>query len=184
MQIEYIQTDKLIPYINNPRHNDGEAVDRVAASIKEYGFKSPIIVDKDNVIVAGHTRYKAAKKLDLETVPVIKADDLTPAQVKAFRIADNKVAEYSSWDNDLLSLELEELQELDFDLDLTGFEDFELEKLLSEGKTTKDKTDRKDLSDDVGETFEVIVECESEFEQEEVFYKLTSEGLKCRTLTL
>ena len=130
MQIKYIATDKLIPYANNPRNNDGEAVDRVAASIKEYGFKNPIIVDKENVIVAGHTRYKAAKKLNLDTVPVIKADDLTPAQIKAFRIADNKVAEYSSWDNELLSFELEGLQDLDFDLDLTGFEQSELDGLL------------------------------------------------------
>lgn len=131
MQIEYLKTDELIPYANNPRHNDGEAVDRVAASIAEYGFKSPIIIDKDGVIIAGHTRYKAAKKLNLETVPVIRADDLTPAQIKAFRIADNRVAEYSSWDNDLLTIELEKLQELDFDLDMTGFEDWELENLLS-----------------------------------------------------
>ncbi len=141
MQIEYIATGELIPYANNPRHNDGEAVDRVASSIKEYGFKNPIIVDKENVIVAGHTRYKAAKKLNLDTVPVIKADDLTPAQIKAFRIADNKVAEYSSWDNELLSLELEELKELDFDLDLTGFEDWEIESFLNTPEETEAKED-------------------------------------------
>ena len=132
MKIEYVKTAEIIPYANNPRINDGEAVDRVASSIKEYGFKNPIIIDKDNVIVAGHTRYKAAQKLNLDTVPTIRADDLTPAQIKAFRLADNKVAEYSSWDNELLSIELEELQELDFDLDLTGFEEFEIESLLNE----------------------------------------------------
>ena len=88
MQIEYFKIDEIIPYANNPRKNDGEAVDRVAASIKEYGFKSPIIVDKDNVVIAGHTRLKAARKLKLDIVPVIKADDLTPAQIKAFRIAE------------------------------------------------------------------------------------------------
>ena len=131
MQIEYIEIDNVIPYANNPRHNDGEAVERVAASIKEYGFKQPIIVDKDNVIVAGHTRYKAAHKLGIDKVPVIKADDLTPAQIKAFRIADNRVAEYSSWDNELLTIELEGLQELDFDLDLTGVEDWEIDNLLN-----------------------------------------------------
>lgn len=130
MQIEYINIDELIPYANNPRNNDGEAVDRVASSIKEYGFKNPIIIDKDNVIVAGNTRYKAAKKLKLETVPVIKVDDLTPAQIKAYRIADNKVAEYSSWNNELLTLELEELQDLDFDLDLTGFDATEINELM------------------------------------------------------
>lgn len=138
MQIEYLKTEELIPYANNPRNNDGEAVDRVAASIAEYGFKSPIIVDKDNIIIAGHTRYKAAKKLGIDEVPIIKADDLTPAQIKAYRIADNKVAEYSSWDNELLSLELEKLQELDFDLDLTGFEDWEIESLLSADDDTED----------------------------------------------
>ena len=137
MQIEYLNIDELIPYANNPRNNDGEAVDRVAASISEYGFKNPIIVDKDNVIVAGHTRLKAAKKLKIDKVPIIRADDLTPAQVKAFRLAENRVSEYATWNNELLSLELEGLQELDFDLDLTGFEDFEIDNLLNfddEGK--------------------------------------------------
>lgn len=132
MQIIEMNIDDVIPYANNPRKNGGEAVDRVASSIKEYGFKSPIIVDKDNVVIAGHTRLKAAHKLKLDTVPVIKADDLTPAQIKSYRIADNKVAEYSTWDNELLSIEFEKLQELDFDLDLTGFEDFEIESLLNE----------------------------------------------------
>lgn len=132
MQIIEMNIDDVIPYANNPRKNDGEAVDRVASSIKEYGFKSPIIVDKDNVVIAGHTRLKAAHKLKLDTVPVIKADDLTPAQIKSYRIADNKVAEYSTLDNELLSIEFEKLQELDFDLDLTGFEDFEIESLLNE----------------------------------------------------
>ena len=91
MQIIQMRTDELIPYINNARKND-HAVDAVASSIKNYGFKQPIIVDSQNEIIAGHTRLKAAKKLGLETVPVIIADDLTPAQVKAYRIADNKVA--------------------------------------------------------------------------------------------
>lgn len=131
MQIDYIDIDKVIPYANNPRNNDGEAVDRVAASIAEYGFKNPIIIDKDNIVVAGHTRLKAAKKLNLNKVPVIKADDLTPAQVKAFRLAENRVSEYATWDNELLSIELEGLKDLDFDLDLTGFEDWELDNLLN-----------------------------------------------------
>lgn len=131
MQIEYIDIDELIPYANNPRNNDGDAVDRVAASITEYGFKNPIIIDNNNVIVAGHTRMKAAKKLRLDKVPIIRADDLTPAQVKAFRLAENRVSEYATWDNELLAIELEELKDLDFDLDLTGFEDFEIDDLLS-----------------------------------------------------
>ena len=144
MQIEYLKIEDVIPYANNPRNNDDEAVERVASSIKEYGFKNPLIVDKDNVIVAGHTRYKAAKRLGIDSIPTIKADDLTPAQIKAFRLADNKVAEYSSWDNEMLTIELEELQELDFDLDLTGFEEFEIESLLNEDENEDDLGDNLD----------------------------------------
>ena len=144
MRIEYTKIDNVIPYANNPRLNDGIAVDKVAASIKEYGFKQPIIVDKDSVIVAGHTRYKAAKKLCLDEVPVIKADDLTPAQIKGYRIADNKSAEYSSWDDELLAVEFESLQELDFDLDMTGFDDFEIEELFSENVNPTDEGDSLD----------------------------------------
>lgn len=110
---------EIVPYDKNPRKND-EAVKYVMESIKEFGFKVPIVIDKDNVIVAGHTRYKAAKKLKLEEVPCIVADDLTDEQVKAFRLADNKVAEKAEWDFDLLAEELDEL--IDFDMSVFGFE--------------------------------------------------------------
>ena len=113
--------DILIPFINNPRKNDA-AVDKVAASIKEFGFKVPIIIDNDNVIVAGHTRLLAAKKLGLESVPFVIADDLTPAQIKAYRIPDNKTAEFAEWDDELLKIELEAPADLNFDLDLTSFD--------------------------------------------------------------
>ena len=105
----------LIPYENNPRKND-KAVETVAKSIEEFGFKNPIIIDKNNVIVCGHTRYKAAKKLGLEDVPVIVADDLTDDQIKAFRLVDNKTSELASWDEELLIQEL-----LNIDLDMTQF---------------------------------------------------------------
>lgn len=108
MKIEYKNIEDVIPYENNPRKND-DAVDYVANSIKEFGFKVPIIIDKENVIVTGHTRLKAAEKLGLEKVPCIYADDLTKEQIKAFRIADNKVSEFSTWDLDKLDLELEDL---------------------------------------------------------------------------
>lgn len=109
MEIIERKLSELIPYANNPRHNDS-AVDAVAASIKEFGFKVPIIVDKDGVIVAGHTRLKAAQKLGLERVPCIIADDLTPEQIKAFRLADNKVGELAEWDFEKLNFELSEIQ--------------------------------------------------------------------------
>lgn len=114
MNIKDIRTCDLKPYENNPRLNE-DAVDLVAASIEEFGFKQPIVVDKDLIIIAGHTRWKAAQKLGLETVPCIQADDLTPAQVKAYRLADNKVAEAAQWNLDALQFELEELDNMDFE---------------------------------------------------------------------
>ncbi len=125
LKIEYIDTEKLIPYINNPRINDN-AVDVVAASIKEFGFKNPILIDRENVIIAGHTRLKAAKKLGLKEVPVIRVEDLTENQIKAFRIADNKTAEFADWDIELLNIELESIGEM-----FTGFDEVEKEMLKS-----------------------------------------------------
>lgn len=119
MQIIEVDVEKLIPYVNNPRNND-EAVQYVAASIKEFGFKVPVIIDKDNVIVTGHTRLRAAKKLGFEKVPCILADDLTEQQIKAFRLADNKVSELAEWDIDKLNIELEgisDLEMIDFGFD-------------------------------------------------------------------
>lgn len=112
MKIENLTTGELMPYENNPRIND-EAVELVANSIQEFGFKQPIVIDSTNVIIAGHTRWKAAKLLGLKEVPCVRADDLTPAQVKAYRLADNKVAEASEWDWDLLQGELDEIEDLD-----------------------------------------------------------------------
>lgn len=128
MNIVNLKVEELIPYINNPRNNT-EAVDKVAASIKEFGFKVPLVIDKDNVVVTGHTRLLASKKLGLEEVPCVIADDLTDAQIKAFRIADNKVSEYAEWNEDLLKLELEQLEEMDFDLDELNidYSDFDLD---------------------------------------------------------
>lgn len=116
MQIINIKIDDLKPYKRNPRKND-QAVDAVAQSIKEFGFKVPVIIDKNNEIVAGHTRLKAAQKLGLTEVPCIVADDLTPEQIKAFRLVDNKTAELAEWDMDLLVGEFEDLDLSEFNLD-------------------------------------------------------------------
>lgn len=120
LQIVYKKIDELIPYENNPRNND-RAIEAVAKSIKEFGFKVPLIIDKDGEIAAGHTRLKAAKELGLEEVPCIIADDLSEAQIKAFRIADNKVSEFSDWDFELLDNELEELKDMDLDFNMEDF---------------------------------------------------------------
>jgi DNA modification methylase len=134
MLVEMRPITSIRPYDKNPRIND-PAVDAVAASIKEFGFRQPIVVDEDGVIIVGHTRYKAALKLGLETVPVHVARGLTPAQIKAYRIADNKTATLSQWDDNPLPLELAELQAMDFDLDLTGFSGDELLRLLQTEST-------------------------------------------------
>jgi len=119
MQITHLKINSLIEYENNPRDNSA-AVEAVANSIKEFGFKVPIIVDGNNIIIAGHTRYKAAISLGLDEVPCIIASDLTPEQVKAFRLADNKVGEIATWDLEKLKLELEGIDGLD--MSLFGFE--------------------------------------------------------------
>lgn len=112
MEIVNKRIDDVIPYENNPRKND-QAVDSVAASIREFGFRQPIILDADGVIICGHTRLKAAKKLGLETVPCVVAKDLTPEQAKAYRLADNMTAQLSEWDNELLEQELAGIKEMD-----------------------------------------------------------------------
>ena len=120
MVIESIRTSDLVPYDNNPRLND-TAVEYVANSIREFGFKVPLVIDKDNVIIAGHTRLKAAELLGLQEVPCIRANDLTEEQVKAFRLADNKVGEIATWDLDKLNIELD-----DIELDMGAFGFIEL----------------------------------------------------------
>lgn len=120
MEIKMIKIEELKPYPNNPRFND-EAVEYVANSIKQFGFKVPMIIDKNNEIVAGHTRYKASLQLGLKEVPCIVADDLTEEQIKAFRLADNKVSEKAQWNYDLLDEELANIIDIDmseFDFDV------------------------------------------------------------------
>ena len=125
IKIIYKPTDKIVPYENNPRLND-EAVEPVANSIKQFGFKVPIIIDSSNVIVAGHTRLKAAKQLGMDKVPCIIASDLTEEQIKAFRLADNKVSEFSSWDYEKLEEELANIASINmsvFDFDMSELND-------------------------------------------------------------
>ena len=119
-QLEEWKVSDLIEYARNPRKND-HAVDKVAAAIREFGFRVPILAKSDKTIIDGHLRLKAAKKLGLEVVPVMLCDDMTDAQIKAFRISVNRVAEFAEWDDDLLRIELDELGAMGFDLELTGF---------------------------------------------------------------
>ncbi len=125
MKIELMPLDQVVPYARNPRIN-AHAVDKVASSIKEFGFRQPIVVDAEHVIVVGHVRYEAAKRLGLKKVPVHIAAELTPEQIKAYRITDNRVGEESEWDKALLQLEIVELEEAAFSAELLGFNDEEL----------------------------------------------------------
>jgi DNA modification methylase len=129
MNVELRNIDEIKPYTTNPRIND-HAVDAVAASINEFGFRQPIVVDEQSVIIVGDTRYKAARKLGIRSVPVHVAVGLTPAQIKAYRIADNKTHELAAWNDELLAQELADLQGVDFDLDVLGFTTDELRDLL------------------------------------------------------
>jgi len=131
-QIEQVAIDKLIPYINNARTHSQHQVAQVAASIREFGFTNPVLVDKDNGIIAGHGRVQAAQKLEMTEVPCLRLDYLTEAQKKAYILADNKLALNAGWDEELLALELAELGDMGFDLELTGFELDEIDELLGE----------------------------------------------------
>ncbi len=132
MKVTLVDIKRVVPYARNPRKNVA-AVAKVAASLKEFGWRQPIVVDSEMVIVVGHTRYLAAQQLGMETVPVHVAEGLSPVQVKAYRIMDNRSHEDSEWDDSLLALELAELNDEDFDLELTGFDDEELAEKLAAG---------------------------------------------------
>jgi len=142
VNIETLPIDAVHEYDRNPRTINDAAIDAVAKSIQAFGFKVPILIDADGVIIAGHTRLRAARKLGLKEVPVIRATDLTPDQVKALRIADNKVATLTSWDMELLPIELADLQSVDFDLSLLGFSAEDLSAIMApagnEGLTDPD----------------------------------------------
>lgn len=149
MQIVQKKVDELIPYEKNPRKNE-KAIEKVANSIREFGFKVPIVIDKNGVIVAGHTRYKASQELGLDEVPCIVADDLTPKQIKAFRIAENKTNDLSTWDEDLLGEELNDILD-DFDMTDFGFGEFELSILTDDFVPEPYDNDLIEQYKDIGE---------------------------------
>jgi DNA modification methylase len=134
MKIEIVDINTIKPYENNPRKLKDSAIEKVAKSIKEFGFRQPIVVDKEKIIVVGHTRYRASKKLGLTNVPITIAENLTPEQINAYRIADNRTNEEAEWDIELLKSELKDLQLKDFDLNLTAFDEDQLNNFLFEEK--------------------------------------------------
>ena len=159
IKIEYLKTDELIPYANNPRNND-EAVDYVANSIKEFGFKVPCVIDNEKNVVCGHTRLKAAKKLGIKEVPCIIADDLTEEQIDAFRLADNKTSEAATWDFEKLEIELESISGIDMS-------EFGFDISVVEESETKE---REDIN--YHESISVVIDCKNEEQAEMIFEKL------------
>jgi ParB-like chromosome segregation protein Spo0J len=141
MEVTMWPLERIIPYARNARKIPPEAVDKVAASIKEFGWRQPIVVDREGVIICGHTRLLAAQKLGLRTAPVHVADNLTPPQVRAYRLLDNRSHEETTWDGDLLGLELLDLKGLGVDLDLTGFDLHEIDEFLARAERIDGLTD-------------------------------------------
>ena len=177
MNIVEKKLSEIIPYEKNPRRND-EAVKYVAESIKQFGFKVPVVIDKDNIIVAGHTRYKAAKKLSLDNIPCIIADDLTDEQIKAFRLADNKTGEMAEWDFELLN---SELSELDFDMGDFGFyamaDSEEFDHLFDESENGKTESGKE--KDDEPAEWKVVISAETKEEAEQIMEDLQEQGYEC-----
>ena len=181
-EVERVDPDKLIPYSNNAKKHPEEQVKKIASSIKNYGWDQPIVVDGENEIIKGHGRLQAAELLGLDEVPVITREDLTEAEAKASRIADNKTAE-SAWIDEALETEIDVLaQEDEIDIDNLGFDDDEIDDILEIDDGIPEPADEEDLG--LETEYEVIVECVDEAEQEQVFDELTSEGYECRLNSL
>jgi len=171
MKIKYKKLADLTPYAHNPRINDA-VVEEVANSIREFGFLVPIVIDKSNTIVAGHTRYKAATSIGLAEVPTVDVGNLTDKQIQAFRLADNKTAELAEWDFDKLKAELDELA--DFDMSLFGFDDL----------TFPDESEPSPKEGTYKEKFSVVVDCTDEEQQKTVYELLTENGYQPRIVSL
>lgn len=172
-------TADLIPCARNSRTHSDEQVTQIASSIKEFGFTNPVLIDKDGGIIAGHGRVMAAKKLGINEVPCIELSHLTEAQRRAYVIADNKLALNAGWDDEMLRVEFQELQDLGFDVELTGFSIQEMANLFDQQEHEKELTEQC-----YAEVFQIVIECSDEQEQERVFNKLDTEGYKCRVQSL
>lgn len=177
MIVELRDVSKIKPYPGNPRQNDG-AVDAIAKSIETFGFRQPIVIDRKGVVVAGHTRLKAAMKLGMKKVPVHVAKDLSPAAIKAYRLADNRLAELASWDPEKLGVEIAELKELgEIPLDVLGWSEEYLANLY--GDATEEA-----VAPGVGATqWKIIVTCRDELSQAALAERLEKEGFACALLT-
>jgi ParB-like chromosome segregation protein Spo0J len=178
LKITYQKTGDLVPYARNSRTHSEEQVGQIAASIREFGFTNPVLVDEENTIIAGHGRIMAAQKLGMVEVPTITLSGLTESQRKAYIIADNRLALNAGWDDEMLRLEISDLSESEFDLDLLGFGPSELSAMISgppdDGIGAGEET--------FGDQYAVTVMCSGESQQRSIYERLTSEGLTCKVV--
>ena len=179
MQITYKAIDSLIPYVKNSRTHSDSQVAQIAASIKEFGFTNPVLLDEHGGIVAGHGRVMAARKLKLDEVPTITLGWLTDTQRRAYVIADNKLALNAGWDDEMLRLELLELKDFGFSLDLTGFVSSELNNLFDEN-SIENLPDEFD--GEVGNKWQLLIEYENENQLADAFETFKQQGFQCKII--
>lgn len=181
--IEHIATDALVPYARNSRTHSPEQVAQLGRSIQQFGFTNPVLIDENNTLIAGHGRVMAAQRIGLAQVPCIRLTHLTDAQRRAYVIADNQLALQAGWDMATLAREVEDLAAVSFDMDLLGFDDEMLAKLTGglDGPEPPPPPEKQPESA-YREQYGVIVMCASEKEQEEIFNRLTREGMDCKVV--
>lgn len=192
LKVTWMPTDELIPYANNPKEHPPEQVEQIAASIQAFGFIDPVAVDENNIVVEGHGRLLAAQQLGLKKVPVICLSHLSEAERKAYALAHNKLTLNSGWDVDRLQLEFSTLQTLEFEnLELTGFSLAELDGFFledSEGamktEAQENESEKTDVSIQYQNQYGVIVQCESEAQQERIYTELSEAGYSCKVVTV
>lgn len=177
LQIEYKKIDDLIPYIKNSRTHSPQQIQQLAASIKEFGWTNPILLDGDNGIIAGHGRLAAARLLNQFEVPTIQLNGLTENQKRAYIIADNKLALNAGWDIEFLNLEIKDLQDAGFDLNLMGFSAEELKEFAHNEDKIIEDMDIKDESRNL-----LMIECISEHELQNLFEEMQERGFECKIL--
>ena len=174
---EIIPISKLSPFENNSRTHSDDQIKQVANSIKEFGFTNPILIDEKNTIIAGHGRVLAAKSLDMAGLPAIRLTGLSDTQRRALVIADNQLALNADWDMDTLKLEIESLGELDFNIDLLGFDDKFLSTLFDENEKESPENTVTNENE-----FNIVVSCKNEAEQQNLYEKLTADGYETRLM--
>ncbi len=172
MELKKLKLTEIKPYGKNPRKNDG-AVDAVAESIKQCGYCSPIVVDENNVVLAGHTRLKALKKLGRKECEVVVKEGLTEEQKQKYRILDNKTGEFAEWDLDVLQEQLKDLDFEGFDFGFAQYNDSDINIV-----------ERKDLSDTLENEYKCIIDCENETQLQAIYEEMTERGFKCTISTL